>query len=98
MRARQRLDHTDPWDLAPGDWCWNHVNPHGKPEGPAERWLLYHSPNPHVRAFGMLDSRWTVTGDGEAITVSPSIHNNPGKGADGGEWHGFLTAGEWTSC
>lgn len=38
---------------------------------------------------------WEVTGDAPAITVSPSIHIRPGRGAPG-EWHGFIRNGEVT--
>ena len=36
---------------------------------------------------------WTITGDGESITLSPSIHFDPGGDR---EWHGFLTNGVLT--
>jgi hypothetical protein len=40
------------------------------------------------------DRRWDVSGEAPMITVSPSIHRNPGGGAARGEWHGHIIAGE----
>lgn len=40
------------------------------------------------------DRRWDVSGEAPNITVSPSIHINPGEGPTRGEWHGHIVNGE----
>lgn len=105
MKAVQRPDNTLLDDLAPGEWCWYRFDFTDR-GGPADhRALAFRTPNPHPRAFGMLNACWPdggrwwrVAGDGDTITVAPSIHNNPGAGADRGEWHGYLLNGLWGAC
>lgn len=105
MKAIQRPDNTNMHDLKPGEWCWQ-VMDMTRRGGPADhRAFSFHTPNPSERAWGLLNQRppgdprnWAITGDGDTITVSPSIHNNPGAGEVNGEWHGFLTNGVWQSC
>lgn len=40
--------------------------------------------------------KWTWNGDRQKPTAQPSIFSDPAKGGCG--WHGFLTAGRFTSC
>lgn len=40
------------------------------------------------------DRKWAVSGEAPNLTVTPSIHINPGNGPVRGEWHGFITNGE----
>lgn len=82
-----------PCELKPGEWYWVTVN-YGD-NCPPHRTIAYASPNPNGTSYGMLDKRWTITGDGENITVSPSIWIMPGKGKENGEWHGYLQNGVW---
>jgi len=37
--------------------------------------------------------RWQYDGNGDAPTLTPSVHHNETKGGCG--WHGYLTNGEW---
>ena len=91
MKAVQRPDDTSLWDLAPGEWCWYHVD-NSRRGGPADqRAFCFHTPNPSDRAWGLLNHHWPdngrwwqISGDGDTITVSPSIFNNPGAGKDQG--------------
>lgn len=102
MKAVQRPDGTLVHDLAPGEWCWQPMTREGRGEWRA---FAFRTPSPSERGWGMLNQRgpgrepwWEITGDGDTITVRPSIHNNPGAGEAEGEWHGFLEAGHWRSC
>lgn len=51
----------------------------------------------HERAaFDLTDGRWTITEHNDGtITVTPSIWIGPGQPD---EWHGWLTAGVWSSA
>lgn len=88
MKAVQRPDNTFPRDLEPGEWAWYQAG------------LAFRAPSGHEESCGVLNRAggptWTITGDGDTITVNPSIHVKPGAGAEQGEWHGWLVNGEWS--
>lgn len=98
MKAVQRATGTMPFLLAPGEWCWQPVDLTSF-GGPSNfMGLCYHSPNLAEQSYGMLNHRWAISGDGDTITVSPSIWILAGRGAEAGEWHGFLTNGQWSNA
>jgi hypothetical protein len=48
---------------------------------------------------GVTDSRWVLANPEPAhITVTPSIWAHGGRGPENGEWHGYLTNGQWVGC
>lgn len=50
-----------------------------------------------ILSFGAEDKpRWDWDGNVKAPTLTPSIVHDPAK--DGCGWHGFLSAGKFTSC
>lgn len=49
----------------------------------------------HEVAGPTFERGWTITGEGLSISLSPSIHYDPGGSR---EWHGFLTDGELRGC
>lgn len=73
-------------DFAPGEWAWL----------ADKKGIIFCLPNGHKGAIH--DPRWAITGDGDTITAKPSIWYRANKGTAYGEWHGFLTAGEWKEC
>jgi len=49
----------------------------------------------HLGGVNLRPGGWTWNGDKEKPTVQPSIYFNQGGE---GEWHGYLTDGEWRVC
>ena len=90
MKAVQVLDlDKELEDFAPGEWQWL-----------AERvGIIFRLPNGHLGSITNYGNhKWSVTGDGETISATPSIWYRAGQGPAAGEWHGYLTNGEWLPC
>lgn len=79
-----------PEDASPGWEPMYRVGYAKDPYGDGDsRWWVW---PPGLYSAFPLDDRWTVQQHEDGtITVSPSI----AVGKDGGDYHGFLTAGEW---
>lgn len=97
MKATQIFDE-DNYQPNKGEWRWVIVDYSGRPGGGPSNYktIIYASPGAVENGgWGILDDRWIITGDGDNICVTPSIHCSPGRGIENGEWHGHLTDGQW---
>lgn len=83
LKAIQIADCRDLEDFPVGGWAWLH----------RRTGIIFKLPNGNLGSIHA--DRWSLTGDGETITASPSIWHRQGQGSEAGEWHGFLQAGEW---
>lgn len=96
IKARRVQSYDDLKQV--GDFYWN-VREDGK-----RRFICFVRPGEPVtwKAVTMIEvggSGWGWDGNEEQPTLTPSIWVNKGKAnPDAGEWHGYLTKGEFVSC
>jgi len=93
MKVRQvfPVDDHDWFDLEPGEY----YRPKDlRLEGRGQIQLVIMLPNGD--AF-LVDRRWTISGDGGTLTISPSLWMSPGAGKPS-EWHGWVQNGELREC